>query len=48
MPNTKPQSECNRHQDKHLRSLKLRDTEEHLHSGAEVAAVTQVSDACVP
>lgn len=32
----------------HLRSLELRDTEEHLHSGAEVAAVAQVSDACVP
>lgn len=32
----------------HLRSLELRDTEEHLHSGAEVAAAAQVSDACVP
>lgn len=32
----------------HLRSLELRDTEEHLHSGAEVAAVAQVSEACVP
>ena len=32
----------------HLRSLELRDAEDGLHDRAEVAAVAQVLEACVP